>query len=384
MKIFYIANARIPTEKAHGLTIVKSCEAFARAGARVTLLVPRRKTQFEKDLFDTYSISRTFSVRHLPTLDLLRFSSSRFAFFIAYATFFISVFFVLLRAKKDDTVIYTRDTPFLLLTSLGIPAVLECHHVFAKQRVYFWLARRAKGIITISQALKQKFIGARFGEGNIQVEPSGVELSTFALDMPRDAARQSLGLPRELPIILYSGNFTTMGQDKGISDILHSLSHIQGVLFVAAGGSEKDLARYEKEAKKLNVESRVALKGFAPQAMLSVYQQAADIALMPFPDTPHYRSNMSPVKMFEYMASSRPIIASDLPTIREVLNEKNAVLVPPGNPRALAQAIGELLKNPERAQTLARRAREEVEHYTWGARSQRVLSFIEERRNRAS
>src|SRR3989344_4561532 len=376
MKIFYIANARIPTEKAHGLTIVKGCEAFAKAGATVTLVLPRRKTQFEKNLFETYGVARTFDVHYMPTLDALRFSSSRLAFFIAYTTFYISVFFLLARTKKKDTVIYTRDTPFLLFTVLGIPSVLECHHVFAKQRMYFWLARRAKGIITISQALRQKFISAGFKGERIQVEPSGVELATFALDTPQDTARKSLKLPPDSPIILYSGNFTTMGEDKGISDILRSLSHIPKVLFVAVGGSEKDLARYTEEAKNLHVESRVILKGFAPQATLALYQRAADIALMPFPDTPHYRSNMSPVKMFEYMAGGGPIFSPAFPTQHEGVNGKNAVLVPPDNPSALAQAIEELLKHPERAQEFARQAKRDVLAYSWDERTKRILSFI--------
>ena len=85
---------------------------------------------------------------------------------------------------------------------------------------------------------------------------------------------------------------------------------------------------------------------------------------------------MSPVKMFEYMAGGRPIIASDLPTIREVLNEKNAVFVPPDNPSALAQAIEELLKHPERAQEFARQAKRDVLAYSWDERTKRILSFI--------
>jgi glycosyltransferase involved in cell wall biosynthesis len=377
MKIYYIGFVRIPTEKAHGLTIVKSCEAFASAGATVELIIPRRKTQFEKDIFETYGVKKIFTVRYIPTLDLLRFTNSRVAFWISYVLFYLSTFFTLLFASKKDAVIYTREAPFLTLSLLGAPAFLESHHVFARQKVYFRLVRLAKGIVTISHALKEKFIQVGFDKNKILVQPSGVELATFLIDTPQEVARQELELPLDKKIIAYTGNFTTMEADKGISDILHALQKLPDVLFVAVGGSEKDIALYENKAKEANVSERVLLRGFAPQTTLALYQRAADILLMPFPDTPHYSQNMSPVKMFEYMASGRPIIASDLPTIREVLNKGNAVLVPPGNAQALAGALRTLLADPAQGEVLAREARKEVGAYRWEARAERMLAFIE-------
>ena len=77
MKLIYIANARIPTEKAHGIAIARSCEAFARAGVETELIVPRRRTPFQTDLFETYHVERNFLVRFLPTIDLIREKAGR-------------------------------------------------------------------------------------------------------------------------------------------------------------------------------------------------------------------------------------------------------------------------------------------------------------------
>lgn len=376
MKIYYIGNIRIPTEKAHGSTIAKSCEAFARAGAKVTLIVPRRKTQFTQDVFTTYGVEKNFTVRYAPTLDLLRLSSARWAYWGSYVAFFISAFFVMLSLPKKDAVIYTREAPLLTLRVLGLPAYLECHHLFAKRGIYFWLARKATGIITISTALKKTFITVGFAKENILVSPSGVDLNIFDNSTPQKGAREKLFLPLDKKIVMYTGNFTTMGQDKGIADILHALKQLPEVLFVAVGGSDKDRVHYESMAIQLGVASQVRLDGFAPQATLAKYQRAADILLMPFPDTHHYRSNMSPVKMFEYMASGRPIVASNLPTITEVLNSANAVLVPPGSPRALAEAISGLLNDPERGERLAGQAKKDVQKYSWSERATQVLAFV--------
>lgn len=376
MHIYYIAFARLPTEKAHGLTIVKSCEAFARAGAEVELIVPRRKTHFIEDIHTTYRVEKNFTARHLPVLDVLRVSSSRPAYWLSYTTFFVSAFFTVLRLPKQDAVLYTREAPLLLLSLLGMPVFLESHHVFGRSRFNFRLARLAKGVVTISHALRQKFIKAGFSEAQVLVQPSGVELATFSLTTPQSDARGQLYLPLDATIVMYTGNFTTMGADKGITDILRALKELPDVTFVAVGGSEKDRVHYEALAAQLGVSSQIELRGFEPQATLALYQRATDILLMPFPDTPHYRSNMSPVKMFEYMASGRPIVASNLPTIAEVLNSANATLVPPGNIQALVEAINGLLSDPERGERLAAQAAKDVQKYSWSERARQVLEFI--------
>jgi len=375
MNIFYLANIRLPTEKAHGLTIVKACDALARAGATVTLIIPRRSTYIKTDIFETYGVKKTFSVRTVPTINFLH-TKGRAAFWFVQVLFMIYVFFVLLFSSKKNAAIYTRDVSLMLLSLLGMPVVLETHHIFSKRSLYFALARRARGIVTISHALKNTFIQAGFSEKNIIVEPSGVELSTFSLATPKEEARETLRLPQGTPIIIYTGNFTTMGQDKGIHDILRAMQKLPEVLFVAVGGSDKDIERYLAQAHECKVEEQVRFVGFAQQPTLALYQRAADVLLMPFPDTPHYRSNMSPVKMFEYMAGGRPIIATDLPTIREVLHEHNAMIIPPGDATALARSVRTLIDDPALREKLATRAKEDVSRYSWNERSKRVLAFI--------
>jgi len=90
----------------------------------------------------------------------------------------------------------------------------------------------------------------------------------------------------------------------------------------------------------------------------------------------HYRFFMSPLKMFEYMASRRPIVATDLPSIREVLSESSAVLVPPGNTEKLKEAIKYLIDNPEAGKKLADNAFQKVQEYTWDKRAEKIVDFI--------
>jgi len=81
----------------------------------------------------------------------------------------------------------------------------------------------------------------------------------------------------------------------------------------------------------------------------------------------------SPMKMFEYMACGRAILSSDLPVLREVLNESNAVLCPPEDTEAWDVAFGALLDNSVQRQALGCRARQDVTAYTWQARAGKAL-----------
>jgi glycosyltransferase involved in cell wall biosynthesis len=376
MKLFYIANIRIPTEKAHGVAIVKACEAFARAGVETALVVPKRRTPFEKNVYETYGVERNFRVRFLPTLDLLTERSGPFIFWLQTVTFQLSLVLYLL-FKSRRIILYTRDPHLISLRYLGYKVAFECHLISKNRKTFFSLAKKASKIVVISEALKRAFLEAGFGEKDILVAPSGVDLSIFDIETSKEEARRILKLPEDEFLAAYTGNFTTMGADKGISDILKALSGVRDVIFVAVGGAHKDIVRYKKEAHDLEVSDQAIFRGSTTQHELALYQKAADVLLMPFPDTPHYRNHMSPVKMFEYMVAKRPIIASDLPTIREVLNEHNAVIVQPGNSEELAKALQSLIYFPENGEKTAAQAYNDVAQFSWDARTKKILMHIE-------
>jgi len=119
------------------------------------------------------------------------------------------------------------------------------------------------------------------------------------------------------------------------------------------------------------------LIGEVSQPELALYQKASDALIMYFPDKLHYREFMSPMKMFEYMASNRPIITSDLPSVRDVLNEQNAFFVPPQKPSVLAHAIKSILSDPVEAERRANLAYKKVtQEYTWAKKAERVHMFL--------
>ena len=101
--------------------------------------------------------------------------------------------------------------------------------------------------------------------------------------------------------------------------------------------------------------------------------------LLPLPDEPVARLFTSPLKLFDYMAAGVPIVASDLPALREVLqHERNVLLARPGDPDSFAEAVRRLLGEPELARRLGQQAREDVRQYGWDARAAALLDFIGE------
>jgi glycosyltransferase involved in cell wall biosynthesis len=375
MKVYYIAFMRLPTERAHGPAIMRACAAFARAGAEVELVVPERSDAVG-DPFEYYGISDRFTITRISLPNTYRFG--KIGFLLYYGMFSLRAAHYVRQSLRTGDVPYSRDPVelFLLGRALARRGVWEVHLANARWLVRFCARRLGCRVVAISEGVKDFWVRQGIPADRFLISPSGVDLGTFAITTSKEDARRALDLPQELPLVVYTGNFTTMGADKGIGDIIDALSHIPRVTFVGVGGADSDCARYKSRAQERHVADRVILRGHAPQDKLAHYQRAADVLLMPFPDTPHYRTYMSPVKMFEYMASERPIIASDLPSIREVLNGSNALLVPPNDPEGIARGIQALLSDPSRSKKIANAARADVEAYTWDARAHRILAAI--------
>jgi len=102
-----------------------------------------------------------------------------------------------------------------------------------------------------------------------------------------------------------------------------------------------------------------------------------DVLVIPFPNTPHYAFYASPLKLFEYMASGCPIIASDLPALREILNDKNALFFKPGDASGLARAVKMIKSSQMLGYHLSQQALADVKNYTWKARVEKILNFIQ-------
>jgi glycosyltransferase involved in cell wall biosynthesis len=365
MKLAYISNSSPTTRKAHGLQIAKMCEAFADEGVDLELILPHRSKEATKtrgDYFGFYGIKENFKLVKLPVIDLVKFGKP--GFLITALSFGLSCR-KYLRTRKFDAV-YTRDpvSPFFLKESPGTLIYFEAHKAL-NRTLMKKLIRRVAGVVSITGNLAAELESLGVAGGKILVAPDGVDLEQFDLHIAQVEARKKLGLP-DKKIILYSGNLKLAW--KGVGTVVETAKSFgSDVLFVliGTGGSEE----YNSE--------NVYVAGYKPHKEVPLWLKAANILLLP--NTAKEGTSKlytSPLKMFEYMASKRPIIASDLPSIREVLSEKNAVLVGPDDPKSLAEGIEKILKDPGLVENLSVQAFEDVQNYTWRKRARRILDFI--------
>ncbi len=361
MRIYYIADIRLPTEKAHGLQIMETCEAFARAGHEIELVVPSKHNTIAEDPFAYYGVATRFVVTTLRMPDLIRFG--RVGFVLAQIWF--SERARLQRAFWKADIIYSRDA-FVLLQYLllGRRLVYEGHT--APTHISRFVARRAYRVVCISRGLRDAYVAAGVRPEYIIVAPDGIDCEAFANPEPQAAARMRLGLPREGKIVMYIGRLDGW---KGTQTLLDAAALLPTEVHIVMIGGEPD-----QVASLRSKYPGVSFLGYRPMKELPNNQAAADVLVLPNTATDETSAlYTSPMKLFSYMASGRPIVASDLPSIREVLDEGAAYIVAPDDAQALAHGIAKALCDDG---TRPAHAAELVQRYSWDARAQGILSAL--------
>ena len=375
MRICCIAPSRIPSSTANSIQAMKACNALARLGHEVVLIAPGSGPEGESEeekwalLAEQYGIDAPFEFDFIPPFD-------------GYWARRVFPWRAIWQARHHQPdVIYSWLTQSAIGGLLGAwPVVVEMHDVpigrFAG--LWYWLFLAVPGRkrqMVITQTLKDRLAADyKPAQPETFIAPNGVDLKRY-VDLPAPAqARQQLGLP-EMPTVTCTGSLYA---GRGAELVMQLAQRMPEVHFLWAGGRPKELDERRAAAEELALEN-MTFAGFVPNAELPLYQAASDILLMPYQERIDGSSGSAPVeffssmKMYEYMASNRPIISSDLPVIYEVLEKDAAVFVPPADLDAWEAAIRQLLAHPDRAAELAAKAFELVQPFTWTARARQVL-----------
>lgn len=392
MRLLYFADIRLPLERANGIQSMETCRALAERGHDVTLVARPDTASPSRDPYAYYGMTRheRFRIEAAPV------AGPVVARRLGYLAFALGR--AMGRARAD--VLFTRDlgVAALLLRVPGAlcpPLVYESHgyapdvaaelphlvataapatsrklHRLAARERMVW--EQAGGYVTITRALADRLV-ERFGpRERVAVVADGVRLA-------RD--RQLVPPPAGTPAIVgYAGHLYAW---KGVDVLLEALAHLPGVQGLIIGGHdhEPDLPRLRARAASLGVSDRVEFTGLVSPPEVAPHLARAHVLVLPNLPTTISTHFTSPLKLFEYMAAGRAIVASDLPAIREVLRGgEQAVLVPPGDAAALAAAIDRLVSDPVQAGRLARAAFDAVEAYSWDRRAARLEEVLEQAR----
>jgi glycosyltransferase involved in cell wall biosynthesis len=392
LEVMVPADIRFPLERANGVQIVKTAAALGAAGARTTLLV--RKS----DPRPTAEILALFGVAPHPSLRVRRLSvlHRRGAFALPRASFLARATLALVPALRRGAAVLTRDLQLadVLLRLPGAPRIVyEAHAVealmYAERDALYGTAeradprkaarlrarearvwRRAAAVVTTTAGIRDSFAQAYGERPRVHVVPNGCDPPVGPFS----------GLPEGEPWIVYAGQLYPW---KGVDVLVEAFARVPRGRLVILGGieGEPDTARVRALVDRLGLAARVDMPGPVPQARVAEALGRATVVAVPFLRTAMTERHTSPLKAFEAMAAGRAIVASDLPSTREVLRHgQTAWLVPPGDPAALAAGLRRLLDDRALAVSLARAAHAAAPAYGWPARAQALVAALEELR----
>jgi glycosyltransferase involved in cell wall biosynthesis len=357
--------------------ILKTCAHFARLGYEVELWVPWRYNPgfIPEDTFVRYAMVPEFPIRRLPALDLTGLGS--FGFLLMVATFNVSAYMRLL-FRREHATLYAHDFRDLILPSLsGLPYFIEIHD-FYESSVRFVsrsLFRRAMGLI-VTNTLKIEQISRHYGIPRERMirQPNAVEASAFDIPQTQAQARAELNLPSDQKLVLYAGHLFSW---KGVHTLADSAQYLKDMHIVFVGGTESDRIEMERYVA-LQKLPRITFVPHQPPHKIPLYLRAADVLVLPNTAKEEAsRIETSPVKLFEYLAAGKPIVASDLPSIRDIVSEREVFFAHPDDPQDFARVIEHVLAHPEEAAARAAAGKTLAGTHSWEARAKKIRYFME-------
>jgi len=285
-------------------------------------------------------------------------------------------------------------TPYLdwlvfgIIRLSGFQLVLSLHDNEPRQRILpKWVNRRLlqllyripRTIIVHSQFAKDAL------EKTYKVNPTKINVISLGnfndqntgLLSSRIDSRDRLGLPQEIPVILFFG---TIRDSKGLHVMLEALKllHEKNVpcLLVLAGEMERrsSFDEYQTHIQDLGLSDHVVVRlGYVPEELVSQYFSASDVVALPY-----LQIYQSAVLQLAY-AFERPVVATDVGGISEsVIDSQTGYLVPPGRPAHLAEGLRKIIQDPQHARQLGAQGRQFAEmHFNWGAIAKQTLAVYQ-------
>lgn len=368
MKIVYLCRSTIPSKKANSVNVMKMCSAFVSMGHEVVLLAPcKTKTEeiVSDSIYDYYGVERNFRIKKI--------APSMFGVIKKYLYSYKCLNII---KEENPDLVYGRSDmlTFFLADKKGFKVSFEKHQPLNRKsffdKIFLKHLKFNNNLkfITISESLKIMYLNdCQIIEKNIL---SAHSATSKKVD---DAKPLDFKLKKSGVNIGYIGS---LYKGRGIDIIIELSRRMSDVNFHIIGGEKKDIIYWQEKVDLDNV----IFHGFVEPSETYKYRNMCDILLAPYQSSKKgNRSSdyMSPIKVFEYMSSKKPIICSDFSVIREVLDDSKAILIPSDNINLWEKGINELINDEEKRKNLMKESYKEfLKNYTWEARAGKILNFI--------
>lgn len=362
MRIAHVTATFPPHYTGTGMVCYHNALGLARLGHEVTVFTADDAPADHVD-------PREITVRRLPIL--FRFGNAPFLpqlvrlegfdlVHLHYPFYFGSemIFYRSLAGGPPYVVTYHQDV--LFQGALRYPE--RVHHRLLGRRI---LARAAKVLATsLDYAHSSRLTDLlRARPGAVGEMPNGVDVGRFQAATDGSSVRDRYSLAQDR-VILFVGALDRAHYFKGVHVLLQALARMAGnhtrLLVVGEGDLRKE---YQRQAVELGLGERVVFCGRVPDEDLPAHYAATDLVVLPSTTM----GEAFGVVLLEAMASGKPVVASNLPGVRSVVQDgQDGFLAEPGNAEDLAAKIGWLLNDAKRRQEMGRKGRNKVEErYDW-------------------
>lgn len=381
MRIIYPVPEIFPDPRARFIQIVLTCNALANKGVEVILMVGIKRGYPKERILEFYGIPEHQNLKVIG-MPIMRREQKKHFRFSSHIVFYASLLLHLLferTYRNREAVLFLRHIKLAsfimrLRKLFRNPIVFEAHELFhfavrhgrkrerireLESNVY----RSADGIISISRTIKEHLVSLGVAPETIHVVHNGVEKEWFTVE------KRSSG-----SFICYTGSLYSW---KGVDTLIAAMKYLPDEKLIIVGGGKR-MGELKHLAETEGITGRVSFVGAIPRTEIPVYLSQSKVAVLP--NTLSVPSQFSsPLKLFEYMASGIPIVASALPVFQEILTDgRNAIFFEPSNPHSLAAAIKKLVDSPGLAERIGDTAREDAKHYTYDKRAEKIIEFMDE------
>lgn len=372
MRLAYLSNSKIPSREANSIHAMKMCQAFGRLGHKVTLLAPDVQSGLESDVSDPfrfYGVEPCFKLQKLPWRKfkgrglIYGWEAGRLA------------------GRLGADAAFGRSLQACVVAArLGVPTIFDAHMpIFLQRRVERWLFRwmigaaAFRGMTTNCNSLKRAVLAVCPElAGHIVTAHNGADT------LPEDLKPADLGAAGDRPQVGYVGHLYA---GKGFELIRELAAHAPWADFHVVGGDQTtvEALRHDRTLPR-----NIRLHGFVPPSETERLTLAFDLLLAPYQYEVRIAGGgetaawMSPLKVFGYMAAGKPILCSDLPVLREVIEDnRNGLLLPPEDPKAWATTLRYLVDNPAECSRLGATARADfLARHTWQQRASLMINCL--------
>jgi glycosyltransferase involved in cell wall biosynthesis len=366
MRILVVSGFEASSQWAHAINTVQMAHGFAQWGHQVTLVC--RRPQGGKvppvELSQLYGLTEHIHWVQLPCKLLRQPVDEHWRFSLLALP-------VALWIRPD--LVFTRNYIFPWLTSkCGIVTVAESHAPPDKNtgpllRLVSATQHRAFRLwVTISKRLAEHYQHLGVPKEKLIVLPDAADLSLFQRPHPLPPSPY----PDEGPHIAYIGHLYDY---KGIPTVLEAAARLHNVRFHLVGGWPEDIVRQLRRAQELEL-TNVTFHGPKPHSDLPLFLWHADVLLLP-PSRDHPSAFWtSPLKLGEYLASGTPVVATDIPALRDLVTDEEVEFVAADDAKALAEGIRRVLRDKARAEKLQTAGLQKAQELSYKRRVEAILN----------